>query len=83
MRILRLDILDSLSMLAMDINSHNCLLEVWIRRLHNGVVLVVQISKSVETFEYELEQSFQVLWTRGCNEDIAISMSDCCSYSDA
>lgn len=60
--ILRPDVLDSLSVVAMDVDSHNCMVEVGVCAGQDVVVLVLLIVEGIEALEYKLEDGTEVLW---------------------
>ena len=76
------DILNGLAMLTMDIYPHNRLVEVGIRGLDDGVVNMIHIFESIKSFENELKESLQVLWTGRRNENIAVSVCDSGGHSN-
>lgn len=73
--------LDSLSVIAEDIDADDSLVEVRIRTLHNVIIEVLLEAEYVHPLEDEIEQCFQVLWTRTCDEDVRVPMSESCSDS--
>src|SRR6266480_4789709 len=83
MRILRLDVLNCLSMGAVDIHADDGFVEVWVGRLNDGVVDVVEVVEGVKAFENELEQRFKIVWMRRSDENIAVSMGYGGCYRDA
>ena len=45
----------------MHVHTHNSLVEVWVRRLHDGVILVIHVAECIEALEYEFKKGLQVL----------------------
>ena len=79
MSILRLNVLDSLTMLAMNVDSHDSLVEIGVGRLKNGIIDMVKVAQSIKSLEHKLEQCLQVLWVRRSDEDVAVTVRNCSS----
>ena len=72
--ILGLNVLDGLSVLPVDVDSDDGLVEIGVGRLDDRVVDVVQVAECVESFEDKLEESLQVLRRGRSDEDVAVAV---------
>lgn len=68
-------------MITEQVDAHNGFIEVWVRALRDIIVKMLFVAERVETFEDEVEESFQVLGTWAGDEDIRIAMGECSSDS--
>ena len=53
--ILRSDVLNSLSVIAENVDAHNSVVELWVGALHYLVVSVLLVVECIKTLENELE----------------------------
>ena len=63
-------------MLAVDIDSHDSLVEIGVGRLKNSIIDMIKVAQSIKSLEHKLEQCLQVLWVRRRNENVAITMGN-------
>ena len=81
--ILGLDVLNRLSMVSEDVDTHDSVVELRVGALKNFVVSVLFVVKRVEAPKQEFKHSLQVFRGRGSHEDIAEAVNDTRGNSDA
>jgi hypothetical protein len=76
------DILDSLSMVAVDVNSHDSVVEFRVGTLKDLIVGVLLIVESIEAFENELKNGDEIFRRRCCHENVTESVDNSTRESD-
>ena len=69
--ILRLNVLDGLTMVSENIDANYCMVELWVGRLKNFIVGVFLIVQSVKPLQQEFKHSSQVFRGGSSHKDIA------------
>jgi len=64
-------VLNGLPVVTVNVHPHYCIVELRVCALQNLIILVLLVIQGIEASEEEIEYTGQVLWGRGCNEDIA------------
>ena len=75
--VLRLNILNGLTMISEYIHSNHSVIEVWVLTLEDIVVGVFFVIQSIQSFEDKFEHSGQVLWGWSSHKDVAEPVHDC------
>ena len=69
-------ILNCLPVVTVNVHSHYGIVELRVRALQDLIVLVLLVVQGIEASEEELENTGQILWGRGCHEDVAETVHD-------
>lgn len=69
--VLRLYVLDSLSMVLENVDSHNRMIKFWIGGLKDFIVYIFFVIQSIKSFEQKLKNCFEVLWRRCSYKNVA------------
>lgn len=70
-------VLNGLPVVTVNVHPYNGIVELRVRALQNLIILMFLVVECVEASEEKLENTGQVLWGRGCYEDIAKAVYNC------
>ena len=77
------NVLYGLSVVPVDVDSHNGVVVVWVGALEHVVVCMLLVVESVQAFEDELKDGLEVLGGGSRHKDIAESVDDGGGDTDA
>ncbi|EGG25142.1 hypothetical protein DFA_03389 [Cavenderia fasciculata] len=74
--VLRLDVLDSLTMRAEDVDADYSIVELGVGRLDQLIVDVLGVLHGVESLKHKLEECDEILWRRRADKDVGVAKRD-------